>query len=486
MKINKNLFAVGITALVLTAACKKQDNPGGESSAENLVRFSSSIKGQLQIKAVGDKWEANDAIGVFMKTGNGLNNAIAANKKYVTTGNGNFSPATTDQGVFFPADGSKVDFVAYYPFAQTLNANKISVNVATQTNQSNIDLLYSANAKDLSKSTQNAQLIFDHQLTKIELNIKNGEGVANLTGLTTTLNGLPTTSEFDLATGVLATGTNVAAITALKTENASAVKAEAILIPTDATSGANVVFAVGSSSFKWTLPAGLKFEKGKKYNYDIELRNTPNGGPVAVSVAATITDWTNVPGGSHVVDQDKGSTDPGTPDPGTGGGTEQTLFLEDFGTDVLPTSPRPKIGTYTGYLNKAVTYSDSFSSADLRTITGSTNHVWMPANKDAEVNIAGINLAGVSKLKLSFDVAFNLSGATGNHSWVKIKLNGETITVPAKVIPSANNNSFETVNIDLSAFPVSKLIAASTLVFSTDATNTTGLRLDNIKLVGTK
>jgi len=126
MKTQNILIATAMSVLALSSSCKKNHNPGGEvPTATKAVTFTSSINGQIVTKAVNNKWDANDAIGVFMKTGTGLTNVLAANKSYTTNGDGEFKPSAADQNINYPETGS-VDFVAYYPYKATKSTEPVS------------------------------------------------------------------------------------------------------------------------------------------------------------------------------------------------------------------------------------------------------------------------------------------------------------------------------------------------------------------------
>lgn len=309
MKI-KHLQLTGMLMLVMFGtACRKENAPIIANESRTSVKFSSTINGQLQTNAVDNSWSANDNIGVFMKTGTGLSNVISANKAYNTPGNGTFAPATADQTLYYPDNGSSVDFIAYYPYKQNLIANKYQVDVSNQSTQASIDLLYTNNATGLNKNNSNANLIFTHQLAKVEFTVKNGSGVADLNGLAANISALKTAAEFDLATGSLTVQDQTADI-ALKTSvKNGATIAEAILIPTTNETGTKVVFSLGSKTFTWKLPTDTKFEKGKKYTYEIELRTNGTIG-TAISASSTINNWTDVPSGTYSLDQETVTTTP--------------------------------------------------------------------------------------------------------------------------------------------------------------------------------
>lgn len=480
MKVNQLLF-LATAAAAVTSSCQKA--PVSEQEITKAVTFSSTISNQVTTKAAGANWESNDAIGVFMKTGSGLSNVLASNKQYVTTkGDGNFNASSTTEEINYPADGSNVDFIAYYPYQTTITNNIYPVNVADQTQQNKIDLLYANNVTGANKNKPNAQLQFGHKLSKVELTVAAGTGVSSLSGLTVTYNGFNTTANFDLATGTLAAGANPAAIKAKTTAGTSTTLAEAILLPVANVAGAKVEFKIGNETYTWTLPSSTTYEAGKKYSYNITLQEQA-GNNAAIVASGNITDWTDVPSGSYVIGKDEDNG--GTTDP-----VEQTLYTEDFGSTIV--SSNTKIAAFTGWSNTTVTYTDQFAVSDIRVLKSGdnlTNHVWLPANKDAELAVGNINTEKSSKLKLTFDIAANVfnAGTKFDIKDLSIDLNGQKFSPASKVLSKDNNdaNIFYTVEVDLSS--ATSVPASSKITLATTATNNTvGVRIDNIVLKGQK
>ncbi|MFZ4860938.1 fimbrillin family protein [Sphingobacterium sp. Mn56C] len=483
MKANKLLFASALAAVAMTTACQK--SPAPESDFNSAVKFSSKIANQVVTKAANNAWENNDAIGVFMKTGAGLTNVSASNKKYVTNnGSGNFTAASTAEEIFFPEDGSKVDFIAYYPYQAALTNNAIAVNVADQSQQSKIDILYANNAKDASKTNPNAQLVFNHALSKVEVTVTKGNGVASLNGLAVQFNGFNTTANFELSSGILTGQGTKASFAAKTTAGASSTVAEAIVLPVSNVSGATVVFKLAQGDFTWPLPTTTNYEAGKKYSYNVTLTTDAAGNQAAV-VTATITDWIDVPSGSYVIgkDEDGGTTptDPTTP------GESTVLFTETFGTeDLSKANPKPKIEAYKGWDNTSLVYSDQFKTTDVRSTGTLSNHLWFPANKDAEFKIDNINTDKVSDLKVKFAVTTNASKElTFDVNKIKLTLNGKDFFPASRVLTATEANKFSEVEVDLSS--VKDLPKVSSLVFYIQGTsNTVGVRIDDISLSGLK
>lgn len=570
-------------------ACDNDDDIRTDNGL--TVKFSSSIDGLIPSRAVGSGWESNDAIGVYMlKAGQALSEANivdeAANREYVTaSGDGNFAPAV-GQTILYPADGSSVDFIAYYPYA-TITAYQYAVNVENQTSQPDIDLLYANNAKGLNKDNTAASLTFSHQLVKMVFNIKAGSGISSLDGLNITLNGMKTRASFALADGTLAVdNASGKELTVKMSPAVEGVVGEAIILPVNALNDGNIVFTLPTGAYKWNIPAGQEYAKGKKYTYDVELTNS--GGGITASISATIEDWVDAP--RQNINIDFGNTTPGdgtkenpysvnqaltlTQDgvwvggyisgveetrsaytvktnillAGTAGETErskcvlvqltegsdiqkalnlvdhpdlegkfvkvlgnvangivanvteqvggitsdpqtQVIFTEKFdGTD-LSGGSKVKIGSYTGFDNgTGLVFSDEYGTADVRYLKSTANNnVWFPASKDASLKISGINTAGYTNIKLTYEAAANVfnAGASINLNTLKVYWNDQELTVPGKVVSKDNNEAnvfFEMVissGMSASANAELKFVALG-------AENDMGLRLDNIKLVGDK
>lgn len=184
---------------------------------------------------------------------------------------------------------------------------------------------------------------------------------------------------------------------------------------------------------------------------------------------------------TDVIDFD--GTDAGTTptDPETGG----TIFNETFGNGTYPSGNRPKIADFTDFDMKApVTYTEESGSADIRTATGISASVWLPANKDITLKIAGIQTANKTDLTLSYQLVpniYNINEAT-NLNAMKVKVNGTTYTIPSAPVAinsTDDRNKYYTVSI-----PNITPATTSTVEFiMTGADNAFGFRLDNIKIV---
>ncbi len=108
--------AIGFLSLfIVLQACESKfaELPQGNQATE--ATFTSVIDDRVMSRAVNASWEANDVIGLFMLD-NANKKVLKANAAYVTArGDGNFV-GKAGNAVYYPEDGTAVDFIAYYPY----------------------------------------------------------------------------------------------------------------------------------------------------------------------------------------------------------------------------------------------------------------------------------------------------------------------------------------------------------------------------------
>lgn len=486
MKQTKFILAGAVAALTLSSCSNNLDDNSSWGSDSQNVKFSSYIEGQKTVKASGTTWTTGDKVGIFMKkAGADLGAASAANKQFVADDRGNLNAAAADQALVYP-EGA-VDFVAYYPFTASVTDNKVAVDVKNQSKPADIDLLYSNNATNVTASANAVNLGFKHQLATVRLNIS-AQGIASTAGLTATLKGSKTAGSFNLADGSLAV-TDASAADIAFTVNAAGTQAEAIVLPQNA-AGVKVQFTLNGKTIEAALPASATtWAAGNRYAVTVNLKGESTGEVYVNFGQATITDWTDVPGGSLDVDFTGGTVDPGTgggsTEPGTG--TETVIFEETFGASVAKVSRYwPSIYDMSNWSNTSgMTFKDpiatangwSFSSCSVRQTSTLKPHVWFAADNESSMEISGFTTAGYKTLTLSYKFASQDPGAKQEDLVIKM---GETVvTVPAGTTATAN--TFQEVVIK--NIPA----GANTLTFYSSATaNKIGWRVDDVKLVGVK
>ena len=164
-----------------------------------------------------------------------------------------------------------------------------------------------------------------------------------------------------------------------------------------------------------------------------------------------------------------------TPEPGQ----ETTIFIEDFGNPEKVGNYYPNVDKYTGWSNPDLTFTDpymtaSYSEASIRATSTMNGHLWLPANKLSGLNISGFNTSNYSNLKLSFDITGNKDG---NTNLITLTCGNQVMNIP---LTEFKQNSY--ITVELTDVPDN----ITSIDFKSEtATNTIGIRIDNIKLMGT-
>ncbi|MFR9566851.1 MAG: fimbrillin family protein [Rikenellaceae bacterium] len=272
-------------AILAMASCAKENSTSETPSTDPVAATFSSAS----ISRVADNaWETNDKIGISMvqTTTTTLTGGDYYNVPYTVSAAGTSGTFTPDDTViYFPVDGSEVDFYAYYPYAALDADDNLAVNVATQS-FSRIDIVAAKAAAKTKRSptvTFSGDEAFTHQLSKLTVTLVAGVGIDDLAGITTTIKGQYTTAKYNLYTSVISSEGDVADITAVSAADGST--AEAILIPTASVAGSTIVFTLDGDDYIWDT-SSIAFTQGSEHNYEITVTKTG-----LVVSGATISGW---------------------------------------------------------------------------------------------------------------------------------------------------------------------------------------------------
>ena len=291
-KSNLTLSALLALSVALTGCGGDENLPGGEV---NDGRVALQVSSGIQTRAFDNQWEKNDQIGIYMLN-NGQNTVADGGYDNVpyrveSAGEGGKAFSPSSEVIYFPANGDKRDFIAYYPYsADKVTEGVYHIDLTEQGPQKDIDFMLAGKVTDKSRTDANVSFQFTHKLVKIAMDIKPGDGVAadDLKNVAVSLTGQPTEGTFDVLNGqnVTATSTDKKAVTLLS--NADGTHAEGIVFPSENYEGMSFTFttqAIGSYGWALSQSAATKFEAGKKYLYTITVHRT------GINVTSSITDW---------------------------------------------------------------------------------------------------------------------------------------------------------------------------------------------------
>lgn len=465
MKISNLLYMGALSTLTLMSCTNNDDNSEWYGS-EGIV-FTTAIQSRVS----GNTWNANDEVGIYMmNAGSGIEAATAQNKKYIAQTNGTLT-AASGNGIYLPESGS-VDFIAYYPYTTSVSGNKIAVNVSDQSKPAAIDLIYSNGTKGIeATSATTVDLAFTHQLTKITLNVTKDATVETLSGLGVTMKGISTEGEFNLADGTLTAtaGTNNKDVAMYIDAQGTTATATAIILPTAASTdqtSLNLTFNLNGQSFTHTISDASIFEKGTNVSFNANL-SINNGKPVVTVGNATISNWTEKPGGDINVGFD-GGTQPGG---------ETVVLDESFATGqgafTIEDKKLPEGGTYVW---KHDTYKDdNYMKASAFIESAKESESWLVS--------PAIDLSKATTATLTFDHTHKFAGTPSEELtlWVTETSaeNWQQLTIDK--YGTNNDYTFVTPSIDLSAYAGKTIKFAFKYISTNSAAGTWEIK--NVKVV---
>jgi hypothetical protein len=246
--------------LLFASACSKTDIPQGNDESVPVTFYSAirrvSHNDPPLSRASGTEWDDDDHIGIYaFPSGKPWQEAAFLNVDYVnseTGAEGLFKAADAEKAVMLPGDGSKLDFVAYYPYsASAITDFNYALDITDQTDPSRIDVLY-AKAEGKDKTTPEIPLIFDHKLAQLVLSFSAADVV--LEGMKVTLNNVTTDGWLDLTDGVVTQGTDIGEITPIVTTEAIAntATASAFLLPGQQMTDVTIAVALADGKkYEW-------------------------------------------------------------------------------------------------------------------------------------------------------------------------------------------------------------------------------------------
>jgi len=168
-----------------------------------------------------------------------------------------------------------------------------------------------------------------------------------------------------------------------------------------------------------------------------------------------------------------------------GGSDETTIFSETFGQPVKEGNYYPFVKDYTGFDNPKEMFGGDTDKLSVRLPSASNTDgcIWFPANADNKLSISPIKVEGTTKATLVYVVGASVynDGETQDLNTLVVKCNGVKLAVPSNIV-SGSKDPYVHKEIRIENVDVSDDME---LEFSSEAaTNTYGLRLFDVKLIG--
>ena len=267
MKTTRLLFAAA--ALTVLAACTD------EQTAEERVpvRLAYTTLDATETRAAQNLNEGAFTTGEAVKVRiSNTGEADWTDYTFTTAAEGALSPSGF--APYYPAGSQNIDIVAYYP----TTAGETFTVKADQTLDADYkasDLMF-ASVTNQAKQAAPVNLLFDHKMAKLCLNITAGEGVGSITSVSI-LQVKPTVS-FNPATGEVGAASGDAITIAVSNRGAAVIPAQTI-------TGGLLSIVTDKGTATYSVNNGKAFEAGHYYtmNITVNLR--------AVGATTDITGW---------------------------------------------------------------------------------------------------------------------------------------------------------------------------------------------------
>ena len=279
---------IAAAALLFAACANEEDGIGNNGPVAATVQADISNNIKTRGTADNNSWTAGDAIGVYASSSG---YTTGDNKKYVTTnGDGTFEAADNNNIIYFK-DNKETTFSAYYPYSESLTDGKMDWNMAeVEENQPCMaDVLFASGATASKASPivnfTDIEHRFKHCMSLVEFKIKPGQGVKynNYKFNRLELKGIFRSGKFDTRTGSVETAGDRGSISRNFDDVSfdSAKSFAYIMLPQSLESNKmdiEIYLLLNDSEVKYTTSitpsTNGQFEGGKKYTYNITVKNT--------------------------------------------------------------------------------------------------------------------------------------------------------------------------------------------------------------------
>jgi len=286
------VLGLSVCALFFVTSCADTDT-NGVDDGRVPVQFTSQIKRHQpssealnpgsrssealhpDSRAVDTSWSASDKVGISMIEHEGSLATGTVFSEYQVSGSGGesvtFVPTATDQTLYYPTDGGKVNFLAFSPYVQP-SSNTVSYSAfsdqSEQAKMEAVDFLYHKGTTAYSKTDASVMLTFGHKLSKVVVEAVTTDDATAivLTDLDIQITGMPDGVTASLADGALTASATRGSIAPYVTDVADKRTATAIVVPHNGVSGRTIELSIPDIGvFTHPFADSYNFVSGKEY-----------------------------------------------------------------------------------------------------------------------------------------------------------------------------------------------------------------------------
>ncbi len=296
-RIIYGLALAGIAGVIFLSGCSKI-----EPQSEGVpIRISAGLS--MYTRATDTSFEQGDALGLYLvKWTSGTPGILQGTGNY----GDNLPFSLTSSGwqtnvtAQYPQDGEKLDFYAYYPYVSSsaldgegYRVHRVAADQRQESAYKGSDLLM-ASASGVSAGRSAVHLQFSHMLSKMEIEMKAGEGLTleELTEATIAIKGVKTSGKVHLSSKAYQTDETKEDVIAhgtfsLASEGEKVSGVSAIVYPQEIATGTGLIeIGLGGEKYLFTTTKPITLRSGYKSVFTITMSR--NG----LSVETGVTDWT--------------------------------------------------------------------------------------------------------------------------------------------------------------------------------------------------
>lgn len=309
----KKVLASLLSLIILLniSSCTKAEIDDSGNNPQEPAEIAAIFRTTTTTRASGTTWDVGDAIGIFAVNQDEDPDALTIynnkeNIKYVNNTAGSIANfLAANEEIKFPTTKEMLNFIAYYPYTSTAISKvmqeetgaefvidfNLAINVAEQSQQSEIDILH-ATATGYNSDNPEVVLSFHHALTQL-IFLVTAEEEINLEGAEITIHNAVTQGTISLKNATVIPTTEAItrnAITPTTTYNTTenSITSTAIMLPGWDLSETEVYIQTANGNIYLWQPEEYQLQPNTSKTYRLNLTsNTVN----MQIIGSTISEW---------------------------------------------------------------------------------------------------------------------------------------------------------------------------------------------------